>query len=193
MIFGHIAATAVCGKVVFKRYYSLPILLGLAFLPDLLDKNLYLVFGLLSRGYFHSLVAALFFFCAVASLSRLFPGRLAKTAALEVGFLYLAHLACDVIPLKLLFWPLDFSGVFPGINTRPLFAGKFNMLEILDRFYFKIEYPVWLAAEIAFLLAYAVILARSFSLGELPGPRWFFGRWDFNSSAYGRVTEKVAE
>lgn len=169
MIFGHIPAAGVVGRLVFKRFYGPLVLFALAFLPDLFDKNLYLVFHIFSRGYFHSLAAVAGVFLIVSALSRLFPKRIGQTLAMEISVLYLLHIACDVVGFKILFWPFDFSSRFPAFKPIALFAGEFNISQIMDRFYLKVEYPLWLGCEIAFLAVYLGLLANARRKGEPTG------------------------
>src|SRR4051812_45818641 len=66
MVFGHLTVTAALHREARRRWTGFPLALGPlvfgAYLPDLVDKPLNMVFGLSGHSFGHSLVAQLIFF-----------------------------------------------------------------------------------------------------------------------------------
>lgn len=180
MILGHFAAAFAGDKLAFGRFPNPVALFFLAFLPDLLDKNLYYVFGMTSRGYFHSLPVAGALCLLVFLAARISGGLLDPALAGRLLFFYVLHLACDRVDPAVLFWPFELGGGGSGFGFRPLEAGAFDFWTIVRRFYVLRVYPVWLLAEIiCFALAF-FLLGRSWLAGEfrIPPPGLHDARGD---------------
>jgi membrane-bound metal-dependent hydrolase YbcI (DUF457 family) len=167
MILGHLPATLAASGLACGRFPGPPAAFVLAYLPDLLDKNLYYVFGLTSRGYFHSLPVAVLISLAVFAVLAGWGARDPGRTALGLLFFYALHILCDWVSPRVLLWPLYPPGGPLLSAADPLEAGAFHFWEIVRRFYVERAYPAWLAAE-AFSLALALVLGVRFRLAR-PG------------------------
>jgi hypothetical protein len=124
MLFGH-AAVASLGQQYFFRRAGLPFCLVAAFGPDWIDKPLKLVFGFSGHGVAHSLIGSV----VALTLVWLACRRLAlpESWPAAVVLLWAAHLVCDWVGPRTLFWP--FAGSFP-VNPA-------SSAELAWQFYFS--------------------------------------------------------
>ncbi len=123
MLLGHAAVGSLAGRSLF-RGLSAPLLVAAAYGPDWLDKPLKFLFGTPGHGIGHSgLVYGLLGAAILAAGRRLGKARPYALAALA---LWGAHLVCDWVDARVLFWP--FSGwAFPDPHPEStlVLAGRF--------------------------------------------------------------------
>ena len=137
MIIGHLTTTYALAAPLGRRFPVLrnipPLLVG-AYLPDLIDKPLNLIFGLPGRGMGHSviLMAVAFYL-----LIRILPSRRNLLIPLAVGAFL--HLALDLASPVVLLWPL--LGNWEQYGT-------FEPTGNLSRYYLHFNYPGQLALEV---------------------------------------------
>ena len=137
MIIGHLTTTYALATPLGKRFPALrniPALLLGAYLPDLIDKPIYLLTGIPGRGLGHSaIMLAIVFYLLIKTLPSLrgFLIPLAAGAAL--------HLAQDFASPNVLLWPLM------GGWENPV---SMSLLEVIERYYLQFERPGQLTIEI---------------------------------------------
>lgn len=137
MILGHLTVTYVAAKQLEKVYPFLartPLLIIGAYLPDLADKPLAIVFGVPGRGIFHSAVVISLLFLALVIA---FPRR--RDAILAVGAGALLHILEDLAPPVYIFWPL--LGEWPTVPSV-------GLLEKLSNYYLYFKSPFQFTLEL---------------------------------------------
>ncbi len=140
MVLGHLTVTCAVQGPLKKRFPGLgfehlgALVLG-AFLPDLIDKPLHLLFWAPTRGFGHSAVLiALVFYILV----RLFPAYRTILFALTAGMAL--HLIEDMAPLHVVLWP--FLDTWQAEEKR-------DFVLFTYRYYFNLEAPLPFFLEVA--------------------------------------------
>jgi hypothetical protein len=149
MVLGHIANTYVVQNVA-KRYnleFNLYFLLFGAYLPDLIDKPLNILFQLPGRGIAHSvIIQALLFSPLIYSLPKY------RKTFLSVWFGCILHLIQDTIALSIAFWPV--------VGSLSDYR-RFSFGESFYTYYILVKYPYTLFAEvISFVIAGGILLSK---------------------------------
>ena len=149
MIIGHLTVTYALAAPLAKRYPALgntfPLLVG-AYLPDLLDKPLNLIFDIPGRGPGHSavLLAVAFYL-----LIRILPSRRSLLVPLAAGAFL--HLALDFASPAIILWP--FLGSWEYYDT-------FVLTDNLSRYYLHFQSPAQLTLEVISYPFFAYALFR---------------------------------
>ena len=148
MVLGHLTVTSAGRRLLQRRVPSLfvplgPLLLG-AYLPDLVDKPLKLVFGLPGRGFGHSLVVE---GVAFALATLVFPRFRAVLGPVALGVAI--HLLEDWVEPVILLAPL--LGPIPP-------PAPWSLLDSLMHFYSAGGPQVWL--EVAATLYWLIVGSR---------------------------------
>lgn len=156
MVLGHLTATCAVQQPLKKRFPGFgfehlgPLIIG-AFLPDLIDKPLHLLFGVPTRGFGHSavLMAVVFYL-----LIRLFTAYRKVLFALAAGATL--HLIEDMAALNVVLWPFLDTWAAEGKRDFALFTYKY---------YFEFADPLPLLMEVA---SYPFFLYMLFKRKRLP-------------------------
>ena len=133
-----------------KRYnieFSLYFLLFGAYLPDLIDKPLNILFQLPGRGIAHSVIIQALLFI---SLIYLLPKH--KKIFISVWFGSILHLIQDTIALTIAFWPI--------VGSLSDYR-RFSFAESFYTYYILVRYPYTLLAEvISFVISGGILLSK---------------------------------
>ena len=137
MIIGHLTTTYALATPLGRRFPALrnipPLLVG-AYLPDLIDKPLNLIFGIPGRGPGHS---AILLAVAFYLLIKILPSRRNLLIPLAVGAFL--HLAQDLTSPVVLLWPLLGNWEY---------YGTFELTGNISRYYLHFKNPGQLALEV---------------------------------------------
>ena len=149
MILGHYANTYVVQNLA-KRYnieFSLYFLIFGAYLPDLIDKPLNMLFQLPGRGIAHSVIIQALLFIP---LIYLFPKQ--RRISISVWFGCILHLIQDTIALTIAFWPI--------VGSLSDYR-RFSFSESFYTYYILVKYPYTLFAEvISFVISGGILLSK---------------------------------
>jgi len=158
MIIGHLTTTYALAGPLGRRFPALnnvpPLLLG-AYLPDLVDKPLYLLTGIPGRGPGHS---AVLLAVAFYMLIRALPSLRHLLIPLAAGAFL--HLAQDLASPVVFLWP--FLGSWDNPSTISLFG-------TLQRYYLLFEHPAQLALEVLSYPFFAYALVRRRPSDDIEG------------------------
>ena len=149
MILGHYANTYVVQNLA-KRYnieFSLYFLLFGAYLPDLIDKPLNILFQLPGRGIAHSVIIQVLLF-----LPLLYSFPKYRKIFFSIWFGCILHLVQDTIALSIAFWPI--------VGSLSDYR-RFSFAESFYTYYILVKYPYTLFAEvISFVISGGILLSK---------------------------------
>ena len=149
MILGHYANTYVVHNFA-KKYnieFSLYFLLFGAYLPDLIDKPLNILFQLPGRGIAHSVIIQVLLF-----LPLLYSFPKYRKAFFSIWFGCIFHLVQDAIALSIAFWPI--------VGSLSDYR-RFSISESFYTYYILVKYPYTLFAEvISFVISGGILLSK---------------------------------
>lgn len=158
MVLGHLTVTCAMQRTLNKRlpgfgFERLGALIVGAFLPDLIDKPLHLLFLVPTRGFGHSavLMATVFYI-----LVRLLPSYRKILLALAAGTAL--HLIEDIAALNVILWP--FLDTWQAEEKR-------DFLLFTYKYYFGLEAPLPFFLEVA---SYPFFLRMLLKRKFLPEP-----------------------